>query len=233
MRVIEFCEMTYQMNVTTTPSVSHLWAIDKVHELHGGSDAAPQPEAILDQAFAVASRPLVTTNFRPGSAALLHLLVSQRPDLPVIWIDSGYNTSATYHYVDYLTTRLSLNLHVYTPTWTAGRFAALGGPVPSPGDEHYDAFVELMKLEPFTRAFDDFAPDVWFTGIRRHQSVYRSTLGSVSRGHRGVLRVAPMYYWDDADVDAYLDRHAIANNTDYVDPTKPGDKLECGLQHLL
>lgn len=220
------------MNATTTTSAPHLQAPDWIRELHAGSNLPQQSEAILDQAFAVASRPLLTTNFRPGSAALLHLLVSRCPDLPVIWIDTGYNTAATYHYVDYLSTRLSLNLHIYTPKWTAGRLAAVRGPIPSPGDAHYDAFVEAVKLEPFRRAFDELKPDVWFTGIRRHQSVYRSTIGAISRGHGGVLRVAPTYYWDDADVDAYLDHHAIANNTDYVDPTKPGDKLECGLQQL-
>ncbi len=224
--------MTTSTPISVLPPAAPPNLADLADDLHRTTDSRRYPEVIIDHALAVAFRPLVTTNFRPGSAALLHLLVSRRPDLPVIWIDTGYNTAETYRYVDFLSTRLSLNLRIYSPKWTGSRVAALRGPLPRPGDDDFDAFVEVVKLEPFRRAFEDFEPDVWFTGIRRDQSAYRNTLGSISRGYRGVLRVAPTYYWDHSDVDEYLERYAIADNTDYVDPTKPGDKLECGLQQL-
>src|ERR1700712_4161382 len=34
---------------------------------------------------------LVSTNFRPYEAAILHLAVQAQPDIPVLWVDHGYN----------------------------------------------------------------------------------------------------------------------------------------------
>ena len=75
-------------------------------------------------------------------------------------------------------------------------------------------------------------PDVWFTGIRAEQTSYRAELATVSRGARNTLRIAPLHAWSSADVAAYLATHGIADNDDYVDPTKPAAHLECGLQRL-
>jgi len=47
-----------------------------------------------------AQKPVVTTNFRPYEAAILHACVSVKPDITVIWCDTGYNTSATYKHAE-------------------------------------------------------------------------------------------------------------------------------------
>ena len=188
-------------------------------------------EGTIAWALELASTPVLTTNFRPGAAALLHLVTRQAPGIPVIWVDTGYNTPATYRYADQLTRALKLNLQVYTPRLTVARQAALGG-VPAADAEAFVRFNRETKLEPFERAFNEIKPDVWFTGIRREQSDFRASLGVVSRGAGNSLRVAPLLDWDDEAVTDYLTRHGIADNDDYVDPTKPGTKLECGIQLL-
>lgn len=193
--------------------------------------AGCSPEAIIDWAAARAERPVLTTNFRPGAAALLHLVTRRLPGIPVVWVDTGYNTPATYRYAEALREALALDLHVYVPRVTAGRRAALGG-VPSPDSRGFAQFAHETKIEPFERAFNELRPDVWFTGVRAGQSEFRRTLPVVSRGARNTLRVAPLIEWRDEDVAAYLDAHGIADNDDYVDPTKPDAKTECGIQLL-
>src|SRR5205807_2568189 len=37
------------------------------------------------------ARAIVSTNFRPYEAVILHLCVQVQPDLPVLWVDHGYN----------------------------------------------------------------------------------------------------------------------------------------------
>ncbi|MEQ8660741.1 MAG: phosphoadenosine phosphosulfate reductase family protein, partial [Gammaproteobacteria bacterium] len=59
--------------------------------------------AIVAWALAQAHNPVLCTNFRPGAAVLVHLVTRARPDIPVIWVDTGYNTPATYRHVDALT----------------------------------------------------------------------------------------------------------------------------------
>ncbi|MCP5198451.1 MAG: phosphoadenosine phosphosulfate reductase family protein [Gammaproteobacteria bacterium] len=186
--------------------------------------------ALVRAALEHARRPVLTTNFRPGAVALLHLVQRVRRGIPVIWVDTGYNTTTTYRYAAALEARLGLALKTCMPRVSPARWVALHGPPPRPGEATFERFVEDFKLEPFRRAFDELHPDLWLTGIRRGQTAYRDTLGIRSRGYGGVTRLAPLFEWTDADVAGYLARHALPDNHDYVDPTKPGSTLECGLQ---
>jgi phosphoadenosine phosphosulfate reductase len=186
---------------------------------------------IITWALARASNPVISTNFRPRSAALLHMVTRACPDIPVIWVDTGYNTPATYRYIEELRERLALNLRAYTPHVTVARRAASGG-LPGNDSPQFSRFVHETKLEPFERAFNELKPDVWFTGVRRDQNEFRSGLGVISRGAQNTLRVAPVFDWNEQALAAYLRAHGVPDNEDYVDPTKPGAKLECGLQLL-
>ena len=44
------------------------------------------------------ANPVLTTNFGPFEAAILHATTFVQPDVKVLWCDSGYNTSATYKF---------------------------------------------------------------------------------------------------------------------------------------
>ena len=186
---------------------------------------------IITWALARASNPVISTNFRPRSAALLHMVARACPNIPVIWVDTGYNTPATYRYIEQLRGRLKLNLRAYAPHVSVARRAASGG-LPGSDTPQFARFVHETKLEPFERAFNELKPDVWFTGVRRDQNEFRSGLGVVSRGAQNTLRVAPVFDWSEQTLADYLLGEGVPDNDDYVDPTKPGAKLECGLQLL-
>ena len=186
---------------------------------------------VITWALARARNPVISTNFRPRAAALLHMVTQMYPNIPVIWVDTGYNTPATYRYIEELCQRLQLNLRSYTPYVTVARRAATGG-LPSNNSPQFARFAHETKLEPFERAFNELKPDVWFTGIRRDHNEFRSGLGVVSRGAQNTLRVAPVFDWNEQNLATYLAAHGIPDNEDYVDPTKPGTQLECGLQLL-
>lgn len=189
------------------------------------------PAAVIEWAAARAQRPVITTNFRPGAAALLHMVTRVLPGLPVVWVDTGYNTPATYRHAEALRAALEFDLRVYVPRVTVARRAALGG-VPAADDPTFAQFARETKVEPFERAFNELRPDVWFTGIRTEQSDFRRDLDVVSRGARNTLRVAPLIDWDAVQVADYLAATGLADNEDYVDPTKPGPRTECGIQLL-
>lgn len=190
------------------------------------------PQAIIEWGLARATNPILSTNFRPRTAVLLHLVTQTMPNIPVVWVDTGYNTPATYHYAEALRARLNLNLRIYTPRVTAARRAALYGGVPALADPAHQAFTTEVKLEPFERAFAELQPDLWFTGIREEQNAFRKSLGVVSPGAAGTLRVAPLFSWTAVDMENYLYEHQLPDNDDYVDPTKVHDDRECGLQNL-
>src|SRR5438445_11234711 len=80
-------------------------------------------------------RAIVSTNFRPYEAVLLHLCTQVQPDIPVLWADHGYNRPATYRHAERLAQLLRLNIRAYAPLVTPARYEALYGPVPTPEDE--------------------------------------------------------------------------------------------------
>ncbi|MEY4006691.1 MAG: hypothetical protein RLZZ221_2787 [Verrucomicrobiota bacterium] len=174
---------------------------------------------------------VVSTNFRPYEADLLHLVVREQPDIPVLWVDHGYNRSATYRHAEELRQKLSLNLKPYLPRLTAAHRDAIDGPVPTPSDEEaLRRFSARMKLEPFQRGMRELAPTVWFTALRRVQNPGRAGLDVVAHdANFGTLKVSPFFHATDAELDAYLAAHQLPNEWDYFDPAKADEKRECGL----
>src|SRR5438477_1936820 len=80
-------------------------------------------------------RAIVSTNFRPYEAVILHLAVQVQPDIPVLWVDHGYNRPATYKHAEELKKLLKLNLKAYLPKISVAHREAIYGPVPTTEDE--------------------------------------------------------------------------------------------------
>ena len=187
--------------------------------------------ALAQWALALNQSSIVTTNFRPFEAVILHLVTRVRPDIPVVWMDNGYNTEATYRFADELTRLLKLNLRSYLPLRSRAHREAVDGPTPALDDPRHAAFTEEVKLEPFARALRETAPKVWFTALRATDSAVRAQMEPVSINPDGLIKVAPLLHWTSRDLYQYCEVHGLPNNFDYVDPTKGEDQRECGL-HL-
>ncbi len=190
------------------------------------------PQDIIRWALAKApGRAVVSTNFRPYEAAILHLATQVQPDIPVLWVDHGYNRPATYRHAEELRKRLGLHIHPYLPLKTAAHYEALHGDLPAPHDEEgLKRFSAEMKLEPFQRGMRELAPRVWITALRKVQNPNRAELDILSEDvNFGTLKVSPLFYWSDADAEAYLAAHQLPNEWDYFDPAKADEKRECGL----
>jgi len=176
-------------------------------------------------------RAVVSTNFRPFEAVMLHLCVQAQPDIPVLWVDHGYNRSATYKHAEQLRSRLKLNLKAFLPRISAAHRDAVWGPIPALDDEAgLKQFSALMKLEPFQRGMKELAPKVWITALRQVQNPNRASLDPVSYdANFGTLKVSPLFRQTDAELETYLREHDLPNEWDYFDPAKADEKRECGL----
>jgi len=176
-------------------------------------------------------RAIVSTNFRPFEAVILHLCVQVQPDIPVLWVDHGYNRPATYKHAEELRRRLGLNVKRFIPQLTAAHRDAIYGPVPNPDEEAgLKQFSALMKLEPFERGMRELAPTVWITALRKTQNPNRAGLDIVTKDENfGALKVNPVFHLSDEALEAYLAAFGLPNEWDYFDPAKADEKRECGL----
>ena len=189
-----------------------------------------EPIQIIEWVLKHAEKPILTTNFGPYSASLLHAVTSVKKDIDVIWCDTGYNTPHTYRFAKNIMDRLSLNMHIYTPRMTPGfRDVTMG--IPHVDSEAHRSFTREVKLEPFNRALKEHRPDVWFTNLRQEQTEYRKGLDILHVNRDGILKVSPFYYYSERELETYLNHFGLPNEKKYFDPTKVLDKRECGL-HL-
>ena len=186
--------------------------------------------AIVQWALALGKPAIATTSMGRNAAVMLHLVSSVDASIPTVWVDTGYNLRDTYVVAERLIRDLGLDVRVYSPLMTSERRNAIMGGIPTVDEEaRHREFTRQVKLEPFARALADLQPQVWFTGIRREETEHRKTLDILSVDDRGILKVAPLFYWSDEDVEQYMARHQLPTCRHYFDPTKVHDGRECGL----
>lgn len=146
---------------------------------------------------------VLTSSFGIQAAVSLHLLTREVPDIPVIFLDTGYLFPETYGFVDELREKLDLNLQVYrsemSPAWQEARF----GKRWKQGLEGIEQYNRENKVEPMARALSDLEVGTWFTGLRRSQAESRRETPFVQ--HTGShFKVSPIADWSDRDVHGYL-----------------------------
>lgn len=151
---------------------------------------------------------VLTSSFGAQAAVSLHLVTRVEPRIPVILVDTGYLFPETYRFVDALTERLSLNLHVYraelSPAWQEARY----GQRWLQGIDGLNAYHEENKIEPMRRALRDLGASTWFAGLRRDQSRSRSEIPYLE-WTRGRWKVHPIADWNARDVHYYLKEHDL------------------------
>jgi phosphoadenosine phosphosulfate reductase len=200
--------------------------------------AGKSPQEITDWAVRQgAGKAIVTTNFRPYEAVILHMAALAERDIPVLWVDHGTNLPETYQFAEKCRNSLGLNLKPYLPLMTSAHWLAInGGAVPMPDEvERVESFSRIMKLEPFERGMRELAPAVWITALRKEQNPQRAaSLQTVMWDAKfNTLKVNPILDWTPTEMEAYLAEHALPNERTYYDPAKGDEKHECGLHAKL
>ena len=189
-----------------------------------------KPEEVVQWALGLGRNTIATTSFGRNAAVMLHLVSEIDRSVPTIWVDTGYNLRDTYVVAERLIRDLDLNMHVYSPQMTSERRNAIMGGIPTVDEEerHQD-FTRQVKLEPFAQALEAFSPEIWLTGIRQEETEHRQSLDIVSMDNRGIVKVAPIFYWSEDQVEDYMERYQLPSCKHYFDPTKVLDGRECGL----
>ena len=151
----------------------------------------------------------MSTSFGIQSSVTLRLATRVMPNIPVIWVDTGYLPAETYRYAEQLSTRLNLNLHVYQSPLSPARMEAVHGRLWEASDaaelQRYD---DIRKVEPMQRALTDFQPDAWVSGLRAQQTDFRKTLRRLSfDGTR--YKVLPILHWTSRDVYEFMQENDL------------------------
>ncbi|MCU0567605.1 MAG: phosphoadenosine phosphosulfate reductase [Oculatellaceae cyanobacterium Prado106] len=151
----------------------------------------------------------MSTSFGIHSAVMLHMVTVVVPDIPVIWVDTGYLPSKTYIFAEELTQRLNLNLKVYQSPISPARMEALYGRLWSQEDvESLNRYDQIRKVEPMQRALKELNVTAWIAGLRSDQTDHRKTLNPVSL-QGSIYKILPILNWNSRTIYEYLVAHDL------------------------
>lgn len=151
---------------------------------------------------------VLTSSFGAQSAVCLHLVTVQQPDIPVVVVDTGYLFPETYRFIDALSERLALNLHIYRAEQSAAWQEARYGKLWEQGLEGIERYNRINKVEPMQRALKELNAAAWISGLRRQQAQSRQNL-DVLLWRNGRCKAHPLIDWTDRDVYRYLTQHDL------------------------
>jgi phosphoadenosine phosphosulfate reductase len=139
----------------------------------------------------------------------VHLVSRIRPDVPVVFLDTGYHFAETIGTRDAVQAAYPIRLLNITPVQTVAEQDAQYGP--RLHDRDPDLCCALRKVEPLARALEPFA--AWITGLRRVDSPTRAGVPIVEwDAKRAMVKVNPLAAWTDADIAGYVDQHGVLVN---------------------
>lgn len=151
----------------------------------------------------------MSTSFGIQSAVMLHMVTRVIPNIPVIWIDTGYLPPETYQFADRLTQRLQLNLKIYQSHLSPAHMEALYGRLwEQETVEALDRYDRLRKVEPMQRALRELGARAWLAGLRSQQTKHRQQLRRVERRSE-IYKVYPILTWTSRDIYRYLKKHDL------------------------
>jgi phosphoadenosine phosphosulfate reductase len=192
----------------------------------------------------------VTSSFQAEDMVVVHMVRTMLPDVPVLFLDTGYHFSETYEYRDRMASEWRLNLVNILPEQTVAeqeaQFGILNQTAP-------DRCCGMRKVGPLFAALAPYA--LWFTGMRREQAKTRANLQAVDTfalpGGKVLRKISLLAEWTTRDVWHYAGRFEIPLLSLYdrgyssigcqpctslpIDPNDPrsgrwgGQKLECGI----
>jgi len=151
---------------------------------------------------------VLSTSFGIQSAVMLHLVTTQIPHIPVIFIDTGYLFPETYRFAAALTERLDLNLKTYHPRQSAAYQEALHGKLWEQGLQGLEQYNRINKVEPMDRAIHEIGASAWLSGLRRHQSASRQHRKVVEQQNK-IIKIYPIIDWNDRDIYNYLSENDL------------------------
>jgi phosphoadenosine phosphosulfate reductase len=195
-------------------------------------------------------RACFTCSFQAEDVIVLHLLRKRLPGIPVLFLETGYHFPQTYEFRDQLARDWGLNLINVIPRQSVQDQESAFGLLYR---EDPTRCCQLRKVAPLFQVLESF--EIWFTGLRREQSVTRKNLKKAELhglpSGKTLTKVSPLADWSWGQVWEYTGRHRLPYLPQYdqgylsigcqpctavpEDPANPrsgrwgGRKLECGI----
>jgi phosphoadenosine phosphosulfate reductase len=142
-------------------------------------------------------------------AVVIDLASKMRPDIDVVFLDTGYHFAETIGMRDAVRASYPARLLTVTPAQSVEEQDAAHGP--NLYERNPDLCCFLRKVQPLNAMLALY--DGWVTGLRRVESPTRAQAKAVEWDERReILKVNPIVDWTDEQVDAYIEANNVLVN---------------------
>lgn len=170
---------------------------------------------IIRQALESAMNPRISFSGGKDSLVVRYLVVSQRPDVQIVWCNTGNEYRETIPFV-----RSFPNLVELKPEKTFWQCWDEYGAPNKRGKSHGSACCRWLKEKPFIKYYTENAVDLVFTGLTADESRQRK-LTLIRMGHtyynkaqKGTI-CHPIYNWSEDDVWSFIHFKELKYNPIY------------------
>ncbi|HLM91921.1 MAG TPA: phosphoadenylyl-sulfate reductase [Thermoplasmata archaeon] len=152
---------------------------------------------------------VIGSSFGKDGLVILDVARKLRPDIPVLFLETGYHFPETLEFRDLLRREWNANIVDVRPELSVLEQDAAFGFELFARDP--DRCCAMRKVEPLQHALT--GRKAWMTGVRRSQHAGRAQTPVVEwqelSAGGGLFKVNPLVAWSLPQVEAYLDEHAI------------------------
>jgi phosphoadenosine phosphosulfate reductase len=178
---------------------------------------AAEPQEILRWVFQESGleRVALASSFQAEGTCVMDMATAIRPDVPVLFLETGFHFAETLAFKEQLTERFCLNVIDLVGDYTVERQSV------EFGERLYERdpaqCCDLNKVTPFTQALHHF--DAWITALRRDSSPTRLATPILEQYElepgRWMVKANPIANWDRPQVWRYLKERGLPHNPLY------------------
>lgn len=148
----------------------------------------------------------LVSSFGAQSVVLLHMVAEVRPNIPILFLDTGQLFGQTLDYRRVVAARLGLtDVRDLRPAYGD---LAVEDPAANLYASEPDACCRVRKVTPLERGLAG-GFDAWITGRKRFQTATRAHLAPAERDHLGRIKINPLTNWSQEDLDSYAAAHNL------------------------
>jgi phosphoadenosine phosphosulfate reductase len=152
----------------------------------------------------------MTSSFGDQAAVLIHLATQIKPDIRIIFVDTGYLFPETHLFMEQVRQRFNLNVWTYRTKNDPVQWLKSAGENEPTWRKDIDACCAANKNEPMERAFKTIGAKAYLRGIRREQNAKRQNDEFIQWAPRyGSYAISPMLNWTRKDVGLYMKQHDL------------------------
>lgn len=182
---------------------------DEKSTLNVDLESATPQERVAWAAEMFGDELIMTTSFGTHSAVMLHLVTSIVPDIPVVFIDTGYLFPETYRFAAKLTEQLNLNLKKYRARISAAEQEALHGRLWEQEADGLKQYNLINKVEPMDRAVQELGAKAWLAGLRRTQGETRAKRNVIENQNK-MTKIYPILDLNNREMHQYIESNGLS-----------------------